>query len=298
MQRPIDRRGWYQAPICLQRKDRCVACDALLCGDRTGQTGGAAPAGEQLQAVAEESIKQALPGQRKAAIVERELRREFVNRWGGRPITDISKHDVIAVLKEAVDRGAPYQAHNLLGHVRRLFNWAIGQDVYGLENSACDRMKPKDVIGKKKTRSRTLTDDELRAAWRVAGRLGYPFGDAYRLLLLTGQRKSEVFEARWSEFDLAKKIWVIPVERMKGEEDEALPHAAPLTAEAMAILEDLPRFKRGDHLFSTTFGQVPVSDFSKSKGAARPGDVENMARARPHHGRRSPQRTVQAVGGA
>jgi integrase len=216
-------------------------------------------------AVAEQFIARHVSRARKAAVVERELRREFIDRWGNRPITDISQHDIVAVLDEAVERGAPYQAHNLLGHVRRLFNWAIGRGIYGLERSPCDRLKPKDVIGKKALRTRTLTDHEIRALWRASTKLGYPFGDAYRLLLLTGQRKSEVFEARWSEFDLTKKLWTIPAERMKGEEGESAPHIVPLTNDATTLLASLPRFKRGDYLFSTTFGVKPVSGFSKSK---------------------------------
>jgi hypothetical protein len=66
--------------------------------------------------VAELFIKRHLSKTRKAAVVERELRREFVERWGTRPITDITPRDVVTVIDEVVDRGAPYQAHNLLGH--------------------------------------------------------------------------------------------------------------------------------------------------------------------------------------
>jgi hypothetical protein len=43
------------------------------------------------------------------------------------PITEITSHDVVAALDEVIARGASYQAHNLLGHVRRLFNWAIAR---------------------------------------------------------------------------------------------------------------------------------------------------------------------------
>jgi hypothetical protein len=33
----------------------------------------------------------------------------------------------------------------------------------------------------------------------------------------------------------------------------------------IAILDTLPRFKKGDHLFSTTYGAKPVNGFSKAK---------------------------------
>jgi integrase len=211
--------------------------------------------------VAEDFIRDKLPGERKGREVERDIRREFLPAWGKRPIAEIAPHDVRAVIKAAVDRGAPYQAHNLLVLARRLFSWAIDQQVYGLETSPCERLKPKAIIGKKEFRSRTLSDDELRALWRATRRLGYPYGPLFRMLALVGQRKSECAEAVWSEFDLARRLWVIPASRMKAE----APHVVPLTDDVIALLESLPRFRKGEYVFSTTFGAKPVNGFSKAK---------------------------------
>jgi integrase len=212
-------------------------------------------------AVAEDFIKRHVSKKRKGWEVERDLRREFIDRWGDRPITDITQHDVVAVIDEAVDRGSPYQAHNLLGYVRSLFNWAIARGVYGLERSPCDRLKPDAVIGKKLARQRILNDAEIKAFWAASETLGYPYGPLLRMLLVTGQRKSEVAEARWSEFDLGKKLWTIPAARMKAD----AAHVVPLSDEAMLILEGLHRFNKGDHIFSTTFGVKPVNGFGKAK---------------------------------
>jgi integrase len=227
-------------------------------------------------AVAEDFIKRALSKNRTGADVARELRREFVGRWAARPITEITQHDVVAVLDEVVERGAVYQAHNLFAHVRRLFNWAISRGVYGLEHSPCDRLKPGDVIGARHVRQRVLTDVELRTFWKAMDRLGYPFGPLFKLLLVTGQRRGEAAEARWPEFDLDAKLWTIPAARMKSN----AAHLVPLADDALAILEALPRFARGDHVFSTTFGLRPVSGFSKAKArldglmAAEPGGFD------------------------
>lgn len=215
------------------------------------------------------------PLQRKGHIVARELRKEFVDDFpvsstkkreglGGRPIDTIKRHDVLRVIDDAVARGARYQAHNLLGHVRTMFNWALERGAYGLEASPIDKMKAAKVIGKRALRKRTLSDVELNAYWRAAGRLSYPYGPLFRLLALTGQRKSEVAEAKWSEFDLARGLWIIPAERMKADE----PHVVLLTSMAVEILKALPRFgsqHAGEYLFSTTFGATPVNGFSKAK---------------------------------
>jgi integrase len=206
----------------------------------------------------------AKPKQRKGREVERDIRKEFVARWSKRPITAITAHDVIAVLDEAIARGSPYQAHNLLGYARRLFNWAIARGVYGLDRSPCDRMRPADVIGRKALRIRVFSDPEWRALWRAAAQLGYPYGPLFQLLALTGQRKSEVSAARWSELDLERQLWVIPAHRMKGN----APHIVPLSVKTIEILDGLLRFERGDFLFSTTGGDKPVNGFSKAKDRA------------------------------
>jgi len=175
-------------------------------------------------------------------------------------------------VKAVKDRGAPYAAHNLLGLVRRLFSWAIDQQVYGLETSPCDRLKPKAIVGKRKVRSRVLTDEEWQIFWRATDTLGYPYAPLFKVLALTGQRRSEVAEARWREFDLAKKLWTIPAERMKAD----AAHIVPLSDDVIEILKSLPRFQRGDYLFSATFGARAVNAFSRAKRELDKamGDVE------------------------
>jgi integrase len=240
--------------------------------------------GNSFRAVAEEFIRLAVigpdpakPKQRKGAVVKRDLEREFISRWGARPITDISPHDVIAVLDEAVARNAPYQAHNLLGHIRRLFNWAIARGVYELDRSPCDRMKPRDVIGPKAARTRVFNDTEWRAFWRATQGIKYPYGPLFRMLALAGQRKSEVAEAQWSEIDIARKLWTIPAERMKAD----APHVVPLSHAVIAILESLPRLNKGDYLFSTDFGQKPVNGFSKAKVALDKAILSELHKENP-----------------
>ena len=129
--------------------------------------------------VAEDFIRDGLKGQRKAHEVARDIRRVFISVWGKRPITDISALEVRDLIKGFVDGGRLYQAFNLLSYIRRLYDWAIDQHVYGLEASPCDRLKPKRLIGKKQARSRTLHDQELRAAWLSTGKLGYPYGPVF-----------------------------------------------------------------------------------------------------------------------
>lgn len=225
-----------------------------------------------------ESWFKSIKAQRKAREVERDVRRVFLPPWAGRPVTEITTADIEGLI---ADRAAatPAHARNLLGYATRMFKWAVRQRRYGLEKSPAADLSMADLIGKKNIGTRILADAELRALWRALPRLrtertrgfwfsdGYPYYPLFLLLLLTGQRKSEVACARWREFDLDKRLWIIPAERMKmGAE-----HVVPLTDEMIAVLRALPRFDRtkehpdGDYLFSTTDGEKPVNGFGKVK---------------------------------
>ena len=192
---------------------------------------------------------------------ERIIKSEFVKRWASRPVTDISPPEVSAAIRAIVKRGAPYQAHNAFGHLRKLFNWAIGTGEYGIDASPLERLRPVELIGKREARVRILSDTELRSVWEAAGRMGYPYGPVFRLLILTGQREREVSEMSWPEVDLQRQLWTIPMRRMKG--DRA--HEVPLAPAAAALIEALPRLTGGDFVFTTTGGAKPINGFSKAK---------------------------------
>ncbi|MCW2285681.1 integrase [Rhodoblastus acidophilus] len=229
--------------------------------------------------VAEAFITEHVSGLRSGDEVTATIRRELINAkvktddepafegWGRRPVTSISRRDVIERIR-AIKKGRPAQARLVLAYVRKLFNWAVAQEIYGLESSPCDKIAVKDLIGKPTIRDRTLDPEEVRALWAVTdwsneapGPIGYPFAPFVRLLLLTGQRLREVAEARWREFDLDAGIWIIPADRMKG----GAAHEVPLPPMAIEILRSLPRGDAGDFVFSTTGGKRPISGFSKAK---------------------------------
>jgi integrase len=84
-----------------------------------------------------------------------------------------------------------------------------------------------------KARERCLSDDELGAVWRASLSLG-EYGAIVRLLILTGQRRSEIAEMTWSEIDLAAKVWTLPAARAKN----GRMHSVPLSDAALAILEN------------------------------------------------------------
>lgn len=71
---------------------------------------------------------------------------------------------------------------------------------------------------------------------------------ALELLILTATRTSEVIEARWSEFDLEAKVWIIPADRMKAGKE----HRVPLNRRAMEILDYLKTIRVNSYLFPSS----------------------------------------------
>jgi integrase len=192
-------------------------------------------------------------------VTEYEIRRDLMSRWGDKPITDISKRDVVTFVDAIVDRGAKGQAHNLFGHARAIFNWAINRGIYGLEASPCDRFKPAALIGERGRRQRVLSDAELCAVWKSSEGLGHPYGPLVRLLIITGQRKSDAAKAEWGDIDLENRLWTIPQERHKS----GSAHMVPLSDDAVALISSLPRFECSTNLFSVDL--APLNGFSSAK---------------------------------
>jgi integrase len=186
---------------------------------------------------------------------ERLLRQHVLPRWRGRSIDSITRRDVLDVLDRVVDSGAPIMANRTLAAVRKLFNWAASRDI--IASSPCAGVKPPSA---ETARDRVLSDEELRAVWQAADKTGFPFGSIVKLLILTGQRRDEVGQMRWSEIDIDKRLWTLPRERVKTGQ----PHEVPLSDAALAVLREVPRINDSPLVF-TTNGTTVFSGYSKCK---------------------------------
>jgi integrase len=188
------------------------------------------------------------------------VEKEFVRRWGARSASDIEPAEVAAAIRIIAKRSEA-QAHISLSHLRRMYNWAIASGEFGLDRSPVERLKPADLIGRKVSRERVLNDAELRAVWEAASTEGYPAGCIVQVLILTGQRLNEIAGLSWTEIDLDRALISIPAERMK----QSRAHEIPLSDIALDILRGLPRFARGDFVFTSTGGEKPTIGFGRVK---------------------------------
>src|SRR5215471_4433750 len=193
---------------------------------------------------------------RTARETERLLRRNVLPRWRGRSIDSITRRDVLDVLDRVVDAGAPIEANRVLAATRKMFSWAVSRDI--IAASPCAGVKPPSP---ERSRDRTLNDDELRSVMLAADQIGWPFGPLVQLLALLGQRRDEVARMRWSEVDVEKHLWVLPLGRTKTGKTA---HEVPLSTAAIEILKKIPRVAGSDLVFSAN-GSTAASGFSKAK---------------------------------
>ena len=121
-------------------------------------------------------------------------------------------------------------------------------------------------------RDRVLDNAELVQLWNAAEKLGYPRRDAFRLLILTGCRRSEIGGLRWDEIrdELidpdrgdGQTVRVISLSGKRTKNGQQ--HLIPLSIAAQAVLEAVPHIAGGFVLSAR--GGKPMGDWSTSKAA-------------------------------
>lgn len=190
-------------------------------------------------------------------LVERSLRLHVKPVLRDKPLTKITRIDIVAVLDRMPDEQLGNR-RNVFAVMRRLFKWAISRG--DIERSPMEGMETPPAV---RPRDRWLTDEELRRVWIHAPSTHPCFGPIIRLLMLTGQRREEVNDMSWAEIDRAERLWRLPGARTKNHE----PNLVPLNDLAITVLDDLahgPQWPRHGRVFATSTG-ARYTGYHKSK---------------------------------
>ena len=143
--------------------------------------------------------------------IQRVIDKYILPAWGERPLAEIKRADVTRLVDRVADEHGERQAEVVFAYVRKLMGWhAARSDDYNSPIVA--GMRPPQ----RRARSRVLSDDEIRALWKIAPGFG-SFGALCQVLLLTGQRLAKV--ASLQHEDVVDGVWVIRTE--KGEKGNA-----------------------------------------------------------------------------
>lgn len=171
-------------------------------------------------------------------------------------VGDLSRIDLQRAVDRKADTGARAYANRIRAALVAFANWCFIRGYI------------KEPIGagiakatRETARDRVLSLDEVRAIWHATFDMGPVWGPFFRLMLLTGQRRGEISNLRWSEVDLDAAQIAKPASRTKNGK----PHTTHLPALA---LEELKALKNtgveGEYVFSFD-GQSPVANPSHAK---------------------------------
>jgi integrase len=111
-----------------------------------------------------------------------------------------------------------------------LYAWAIEED--HCEANPTIGIKPR---AGNRARERVLSEDELVEVWKACGDDEY--GIIVKLLILTGQRRTEIGGLEWREIDAEKRQVLLPPPRTKNERW----HIVPLPDAALALLRGVEK---------------------------------------------------------
>lgn len=171
---------------------------------------------------------------RSAREIERVFRKHVLPELGDRIADTVTRGDVTRFIeKMAFGRGKETlrMARSVHQQLSSFYSWAMPK-LDRLPAHPCrDAWRPKAS----KPRDRVLSDYELGKLWDAAVQEGYPFGTVVRLLILTAQRRGEVINAEWDEFDLDANMWTIPGSRAKN----GIANIVPLSAQAADIIHEI-----------------------------------------------------------
>jgi len=176
---------------------------------------------------------------------------------GMKKIRDVTRQDVIAALDTIAEgqregQTAKQLAGEVLTTAKRL--WRFSAEREWIDGASPIEQLTRAAFDAKPTkRNVTLRMDELAVVWRVLDNRELCKSDpvtiaAMKLLILTGQRESEVCQAEWTEFDLEAGLWRLPADRTKTQRAH-LVHLAP---QAVTIIEALkPITGKKTHVFAS-----------------------------------------------
>jgi integrase len=217
-----------------------------------------------------------------------------------RRITDLKRVEIGRFRDKVAADASPLTSNSVIVLINRVLNWAV--DEGQVDVNPAGRLRK---VGVRKPRERVLSHAGIVKFWSALDAMEVMTGEhmaraqkgrmlspetrtILRLLLLTGQRRSEVVEALKSEFELDgdAPIWTIPGTRTKN----GLLHRLPLCPMAAALVRKAIAASAKDSPFifpSPEDPDKPVSADAVTRAMARMIAELEISTVSPHDLRRT-----------
>lgn len=181
----------------------------------------------------------------------------------GMELGKIDRATIAAQLNRVERESGAVTANRFRAMLSSFFNWAAREGLINANPAAFTNKRNETP------RDRVLSDAEIKAIWNALP--ADDFGGIVKLLLLTGQRRSEIADLSWNEIDFDRGLIVLPPARTKNGRE----HVVPMSGPVRAILELRRQIYGRDRVFGI---RGDVFSFSKPRGrldaSIAPGTIE------------------------
>lgn len=212
------------------------------------------------------------------------LHRELLAPLGNVDLAALDRAKMVELV-EAIERaGLPGKANDFRAKAGAFLNWAASSGLIPANPLTGWRRARRTRAQRLEQAGRALEDAELPILWRAAEATEDVFFGAYvRLLLLTGQRRTETAAMRWRDVDLAGAVWTLPAEVTKA----GRVHRVPLPPVLVEVLRELPRYAGTDLVFPGRHGRQMSGWTTRTAALRKVTDSNGMRRWTLHDLRRT-----------
>ena len=182
---------------------------------------------------------------------------------GKKPIDQIGQRDVLRILKP-VWTSKPETGRRVRGRMSKVFKWAKANGYLDQDNPAGEAIHealPKMPAVRAHLRALPYPEVAVALATVEESNASEAVKFCFRFLILTAARSGEARGARWTEIDLARRMWIIPGERMKSGRE----HRVPLSTSALDVLQKARSLGVNDLVFPSPLTQSQLSNMTLTK---------------------------------
>ena len=159
---------------------------------------------------------------------------------GKKNLKDVSQQDIVRLLdKIAIEGDAKATANKVRSRLHHMFEFARGRG-YVTDNPVSDT---KPYEGGNNQSERYYSADEIKNIWQTIEQLNEPVQSYLKIIMLTGQRRTETHMMKWENITHEKDeefegwIWTIPKQYAKSDRDHVVP-LSPLARDVLSRLKE------------------------------------------------------------
>tara|TARA_B100000315_G_scaffold260869_1_gene326621 strand:+ start:7138 stop:8268 length:1131 start_codon:yes stop_codon:yes gene_type:complete len=162
-----------------------------------------------------------------------EIEKHLRPYWQNTQVKQLQRIDVKSFIRRIADENTDSVAKSVLQRLKGLMSFALDQDY--IDQNPCTHI---NTDYEYRPTERVLTEDEIRRFWTNLTKtsINKSVQLAFKLLLVTAVRRSEIVRARWDWIDYEEETLTIPRSEVKNRKEA---NVVPLSDLALDLLSEM-----------------------------------------------------------